>query len=45
MERWRGHGKSDDDSRAWIASNDMPNIERVLARRRPADLVVGFERA
>jgi len=42
MERWREHGKSDEDARSWIASNDMPNIERVLARRRPADLVVGF---
>ena len=41
MERWRGHGKSDEDARAWIASNDMPNIERVLARRRPADMVIG----
>lgn len=41
MERWRFHGKSDDEARAWIASNDMPNIERVLARRRAADLVVG----
>jgi pantothenate kinase len=40
MERWRDHGKSDDDARAWIASNDLPNIERVLARRRTADLVV-----
>ena len=40
MERWRDHGKSDDDARAWIASNDLPNIERVLARRRQADLVV-----
>ncbi|MEP9386649.1 nucleoside triphosphate hydrolase [Mesorhizobium sp. KR9-304] len=42
MERWRGHGKSDDDARAWIASNDLPNIERVLARRRNADLVVSL---
>ena len=40
LERWREHGKSDDDARAWIASNDLPNIERVLARRRKADLVV-----
>ncbi|TIN44800.1 MAG: nucleoside/nucleotide kinase family protein, partial [Mesorhizobium sp.] len=23
------------------ASNYMPNIDRVLARRRPADLVIG----
>ncbi len=42
MERWRGHGKSDDDARAWIASNDLPNVERVLARRRDADLVVTY---
>lgn len=40
MERWRHHGRSDDEARHWIASNDMPNIERVLARSRPADLVV-----
>ena len=40
MERWRDHGKSDEDARAWIASNDLPNIERVLARRRQADLIV-----
>jgi pantothenate kinase len=40
MGRWRGHGKSDDDARAWIASNDLPNVERVLARRRNADLIV-----
>ena len=41
LERWRGHGKSDEDARAWIASNDLPNIERVRARRRRADLVIG----
>ena len=41
LERWRSHGKSDEDARAWIASNDLPNIERVLARRRQADLVIG----
>jgi pantothenate kinase len=40
MERWRGHGKSEEDARAWIASNDLPNVERVLARRRRPDLVV-----
>jgi pantothenate kinase len=40
MERWRAHGKSDDAARAWIASNDMPNVERVLARRRHPDLVL-----
>ncbi|MBZ9872383.1 nucleoside triphosphate hydrolase [Mesorhizobium sp. BR1-1-9] len=41
MERWHEHGRSEEDARAWIASNDMPNIERVLARRRAADLVIG----
>lgn len=41
LERWHDHGRSDEDARAWIASNDMPNIDRVLARRRPADLVIG----
>ncbi|ODT29414.1 MAG: nucleoside/nucleotide kinase family protein [Kaistia sp. SCN 65-12] len=41
MQRWREHGRSDEDARAWISSNDMPNIERVLARRRDADLIVG----
>ncbi|WP_027040021.1 nucleoside triphosphate hydrolase [Mesorhizobium ciceri] len=42
VERWHGHGRSDEDARAWIASNDLPNIERVLARRRAADLVIGL---
>lgn len=42
LRRWHDHGKSDEDARAWIASNDMPNIDRVLARRRMADLVVGL---
>lgn len=39
-ERWHDHGKSEADALAWIASNDLPNIERVLNRRREADLVV-----
>ena len=41
MQRWREHGRSDEDAREWISSNDMPNIERVLARRRIADMIVG----
>jgi pantothenate kinase len=40
MQRWHEHGKTDEEARAWIASNDMPNIDRVLARRRAADLVI-----
>ncbi|MBN9233063.1 MULTISPECIES: nucleoside triphosphate hydrolase [Phyllobacteriaceae] len=39
-QRWHEHGRSDEDAIAWITSNDMPNIERVLARRRPADLII-----
>lgn len=41
VERWREHGRPDEAARAWIDGNDMPNILRVLERRRPADLVVG----
>lgn len=40
LDRWREHGKSDREGRDWVASNDMPNVERVLARRRAADLVI-----
>ena len=39
-QRWHEHGRSEADAIAWIAGNDMPNIERVLARRRRADLVI-----
>jgi pantothenate kinase len=42
LERWRDHGKSEEQARAWVASNDMPNVDRVLARRRQADLVIGM---
>lgn len=41
LRRWDEHGKTEAEARAWIDGNDMPNIDRVLARRRPADLVVG----
>lgn len=40
VERWREHGRSDDDARNWIDTNDMPNIDRVLASRRKADMVI-----
>ena len=40
VERWREHGRSDDDARNWIDTNDMPNIDRVLHARRKADLVI-----
>lgn len=40
VERWREHGRTDDDARHWIDTNDMPNIDRVLAAHREADLVI-----
>ncbi len=40
MERWHGFGFSDEKARAWIASNDMPNIRTVLNESSPADLVL-----
>ena len=40
MQRWHEHGKSDEEARAWVASNDMPNVNKVLGRRRQADLVI-----
>lgn len=41
LERWHDHGRSEEDARAWVAGNDMPNVDRVLAHRRRADIVVG----
>lgn len=43
LERWREHGKSDDAGRDWVASNDMPNVDRVRSSRREADVVMKFE--
>ena len=40
LQRWHEHGRSDEDARAWVASNDMPNVDRVLQRRRKPDLVL-----
>ena len=40
LERWREHGKSDRQARDWVASNDMPNVDRVLGAKRKADMVV-----
>lgn len=40
LRRWHDHGRSDDDARAWVASNDMPNVDRVLQKRRQPDLVI-----
>jgi pantothenate kinase len=40
VERWRSHGRSEADGRAWIDSNDLPNVDRVLLHRRAADLTI-----
>lgn len=40
VERWRHHGREPEAARRWIDTNDMPNIDRVLQHRRPADLVI-----
>ena len=40
LQRWLDHGRTPEDGRNWVNSNDLPNVDRVLARRRPADLVV-----
>jgi pantothenate kinase len=40
MARWAHYGKTPAEVRAWIDSNDRPNIRRVVAGSRPADLVI-----
>lgn len=40
LRRWREHGRSDEDAHAWVASNDMPNVDRVLQNLRQPDLVL-----
>lgn len=38
--RWAHYGKSPSEARAWIDGNDLPNIRRVVAGSRPADLTI-----
>ena len=38
--RWAHYGKTPAEARAWIDSNDMPNIRRVTLGSRQADLVM-----
>lgn len=40
LARWAHHGKTPAEARAWIDSNDMPNIRRTIAGSRPADVVL-----
>jgi pantothenate kinase len=40
LARWAHFGKTPDAARAWIDTNDMPNIRHVMAQSRAADVVV-----
>lgn len=38
--RWADYGKTPAEARAWIDSNDLPNIRRVTQNSKPADLTI-----
>jgi pantothenate kinase len=38
LQRWRDLGRADGPQ--WVAANDMPNVDRVLARLRQADITL-----
>jgi pantothenate kinase len=40
IQRWLDHGRTPEAGRAWVDSNDLPNVDRVIGRQRPADFVV-----
>ena len=40
LARWAHYGKTPDAARAWIDGNDMPNIRRVMAGSRTADITL-----
>lgn len=40
VARWAHYGKTPEAARAWIDSNDMPNIRRVTQNSAPADVVI-----
>lgn len=40
IQRWLDHGRTPEAGRAWVDSNDLPNVDRVLTKRRPATLVL-----
>ena len=41
--RWLHYGKTPAAAADWIASNDLPNIRRVLQGSRPADISLANE--
>ena len=43
VQRWLDHGHTAGEARARAMENDLPNAERVIARRRPPDVTIsGF---
>ncbi len=40
--RWAHYGKTPAEARAWIDSNNMPNIRRVTQNSRAADMVIAW---
>jgi pantothenate kinase len=43
MSRWLDLGRTPEQAANWVNSNDMPNVDRVLSCRRPADFTFGPE--
>jgi pantothenate kinase len=39
LQRWLDLGDSPEKAAHWVASNDMPNVDRVLTRRRTPDIM------
>jgi pantothenate kinase len=40
LQRWLELGDSEEKARHWVAANDMPNVDRVLSRKRSPDLTL-----
>jgi len=38
MQRWLDLGRTREHAAHWVNTNDMPNVDRVVSARRPADL-------
>ena len=42
LQRWLELGDSEEKARRWVAGNDMPNVDRVLSRRRRPGLALAL---
>lgn len=40
LARWHGHGRLAEAARRWVETNDLPNAERVIEGRCPADMTL-----